>query len=145
MVDCDMEDGHHGTQSYALSWKPYQGDSLNLPDHSKIPNLDPSAGLFVNHRRSLFECDFVSLDSRLESRKSVMDNSFTLGSTEEADNVKILLPQPENSHDDSHFHVTVILRITFDPRKSLDYKVVQATARPNSDLEIQVYSSETGN
>ncbi|GJV99721.1 hypothetical protein Tco_1554973 [Tanacetum coccineum] len=30
------------------------------------------------------------IDSRLESRKSAMDNSFTLGSTEEADNVKIL-------------------------------------------------------
>ncbi|GJR83868.1 hypothetical protein Tco_0154653 [Tanacetum coccineum] len=24
-------------RSYALSWKPYQGDSLNLPDHSLIP------------------------------------------------------------------------------------------------------------
>ncbi|GJX14610.1 hypothetical protein Tco_0206368 [Tanacetum coccineum] len=59
-------------------------------NHSKIPNLDPHAGLFVNHRRSLFECDFVSLDSRLELRKSIMDNSFTLGSTREADNVKIL-------------------------------------------------------
>nr|GFB12844.1 hypothetical protein [Tanacetum cinerariifolium] len=23
--------------SYALSWKPYQGDSLNLPDHSLVP------------------------------------------------------------------------------------------------------------
>ncbi|GJZ08325.1 hypothetical protein Tco_0542608 [Tanacetum coccineum] len=31
-----------------------------------------------------------SKDSRLESRKSAMDNSFTLGSTEEVDNVKIL-------------------------------------------------------
>ncbi|GJT86100.1 hypothetical protein Tco_1067817 [Tanacetum coccineum] len=24
---------HKGVRSYALSWKPYQGDSLNLPDH----------------------------------------------------------------------------------------------------------------
>nr|GEU81527.1 hypothetical protein [Tanacetum cinerariifolium] len=40
--------------------------------------------------RSLFECDFVSLDSRLQSKKSAMDSSFTLGLTEEANNVKIL-------------------------------------------------------
>nr|GEU41826.1 hypothetical protein [Tanacetum cinerariifolium] len=104
-----------------------------------------------------------------------MDNSFTLGSTERADNVKILqsckclllcsglaspafdyvynprtnlfkrLPQPENSHDDSHFHITVVLRMAFDHRKSLDNKVVQVVAGPDSDHEIQVYSSETGN
>ncbi|GKE09167.1 hypothetical protein Tco_1412718 [Tanacetum coccineum] len=84
-----------------------------------------------------------------------MENSFTLGSTEELDNVKILqscndlllccgsgspafayvynpctnlfkrLPQPENSHDDSPFLVCVIWRMAFDPRKSPFYKVVQ--------------------
>ncbi|GKC06031.1 hypothetical protein Tco_0997641 [Tanacetum coccineum] len=37
---------------------------------------------------SLFECDFVSLDSRLDSRKSTMDNSF--GSAEKVDHVRIL-------------------------------------------------------
>ncbi|GJS66115.1 hypothetical protein Tco_0680679 [Tanacetum coccineum] len=140
----------------------------------KIPNLDPPAGIFVNHRKSLFECDVVSLDSRLELIKSATDNSLTLASTEETDNVKILqcnglllcsgssspafyyvynpctnmfkrIPQPENSNDDSYFLVTVVLRMTFDPRKSLDYKVVQVGACLNSDLEIQVYSSEIGN
>ncbi|GJR35639.1 hypothetical protein Tco_1211323 [Tanacetum coccineum] len=54
------------------------------------PNLDPPAGIFANHHRRLFKYDFVSLDPRLESRKSAMDNSFTLGSNEEADHVKIL-------------------------------------------------------
>nr|GEW08815.1 hypothetical protein [Tanacetum cinerariifolium] len=29
--------------SYALSWKPYQGDSLNLPDHSLIPTESDSS------------------------------------------------------------------------------------------------------
>ncbi|GJU69594.1 hypothetical protein Tco_1255853 [Tanacetum coccineum] len=58
------------------------------PNHSKILNLDPPAGLFVNHLRSLFECDFVSLDSRLDSSKSTMNNSF--GSAEEVDHVRIL-------------------------------------------------------
>ncbi|GJS92487.1 hypothetical protein Tco_0799455 [Tanacetum coccineum] len=147
---------------------------LFILNRNKIPNLDPPAGIFVNHHRSLFECDFVSLDSRLESRKSATDNSCTLGSTEEVDNVKILkpcngllmchgssspafyyvydsctnlfqrLPQLENSHDDSHFFITVVFKMAFDPRKSLDYKVVQVGACPNSDLEIQVYSSKTG-
>ncbi|GJR71980.1 hypothetical protein Tco_0084345 [Tanacetum coccineum] len=113
--------------------------------------------------------------SILESRKSAIVNTFTLGTTEEADNVKILqscngllmcsgsaspafyyvynpctnlfkrLSQPEKSHDDSYFHLTVVLRMTFDLRKSLDYKVVLVVARLNFDLEIQVYSSETGN
>nr|GEY91703.1 hypothetical protein [Tanacetum cinerariifolium] len=54
----------------------------------KIPILDPPAGIFANHLTSLFECDFVSLDSRLNSKKSTMDHSF--GSTEEVDHVRIL-------------------------------------------------------
>ncbi|GKA21293.1 hypothetical protein Tco_0701282 [Tanacetum coccineum] len=57
---------------------------------NQITKFDPPIGLFVNHIRSLFKCAFVSLDSRLRSKKSAMDNSFTLGSTEEAKNVKIL-------------------------------------------------------
>ncbi|GKD18657.1 hypothetical protein Tco_1207815 [Tanacetum coccineum] len=65
---------------------------LTSPDFTrnrrKIPNLDPPACLFVNHLRSLFVCDFVSLDSRLDSRKSTMDNSF--GSADEVDHVRIL-------------------------------------------------------
>ncbi|GKA72266.1 reverse transcriptase domain-containing protein [Tanacetum coccineum] len=55
---------------------------------NKIPNLDSPAGIFANHLRSLFECDFVSLDSRLNSKKFTMDNSF--GSAEEVDHVRIL-------------------------------------------------------
>ncbi|GJV65093.1 hypothetical protein Tco_1475921 [Tanacetum coccineum] len=150
------------------------GSSSNRKlSHSKIPNIDPPAGIFVNHHRRLFKCDFMSLDPRIESRKSAMDNLFTFGSNEEAANVKILQsynglllysgsgspafdyvynpctnlfkPQPENSHYDSHFDVTVVLRMAFNPTKSLDYKVVQLFARINSDFEIQVYSSKTGN
>nr|GEX26468.1 hypothetical protein [Tanacetum cinerariifolium] len=56
----------------------------------QITKVDPPVGLFVNHIISLFKSDFVSLDPRLQSKKSAMDRSFTLGSTEEADNVKIL-------------------------------------------------------
>ncbi|GKC95620.1 hypothetical protein Tco_1161062 [Tanacetum coccineum] len=81
-----------------------------------------------------------------------MDNSFTLGSNEEANHVKILqscnglllcsglrshvfyyvynpstnlfkrLLQLENSHDDSLLHATGVLRMTFDPTKSRNYK-----------------------
>nr|GFA01385.1 hypothetical protein [Tanacetum cinerariifolium] len=52
--------------------------------------LDSPAGLFVNHIRSSFDCDFVSLDPIINSRKHTIENSFTLGSTGEADKVKIL-------------------------------------------------------
>nr|GEV81727.1 hypothetical protein [Tanacetum cinerariifolium] len=46
------------------------------------------------------------------------------------------LPQPEYSHDDLHLDVTVVLRISFDPTKSLDYKVVQLFARTNMTLKF---------
>nr|GEZ90103.1 hypothetical protein [Tanacetum cinerariifolium] len=104
-----------------------------------------------------------------------MDISFNLGSAEEVDNLMIFqscyglllcsgsaspafdyiynlctnlfkrLPQPENSHDDSRYYKGVVLRMVSDPRKSLNYKVVQVVGRINSDLIIQVYSSETCN
>ncbi|GJU26220.1 organelle RRM domain-containing protein 6, chloroplastic-like protein [Tanacetum coccineum] len=121
----------------------------------KIPNLDPPAGIFANHLRSLFECDFVSLDSRLNSKKSTMDHSF--GSAEEVDHVRILqscnglllcsgsawpifyyvynpstnlfkrLPQPNYYlRDDSCFFSSGVFRLAFDPRKLSHYKVVQA-------------------
>ncbi|GJV52515.1 hypothetical protein Tco_1448256 [Tanacetum coccineum] len=99
----------------------------------KIPILDPLAGIFANHLRSLFEYDFVSLYPRLKSRKSAMDNSFTLGSNEETYHVKIL--QSCNG----------LLLMAFDPTKSRDYKVVQIFACLHAGLEIHVYSSKTGN
>nr|GEW74460.1 hypothetical protein [Tanacetum cinerariifolium] len=104
-----------------------------------------------------------------------MDISFNLGCAEEVDNLRILqschglllcsgpaspaldyvynpctnlfkrLPKLENSHDDSRYYKGVVLRMAIDPRKSLDYKVVQVVGRIKSDLEIQVYSSETCN
>ncbi|GJX11052.1 retrotransposon protein, putative, ty1-copia subclass [Tanacetum coccineum] len=124
----------------------------DLSKRRKIPNLDPLAGIFANHLRSSYECDFVSLDSRLNSKKSNMDHSF--GSDEEVDHVRILqfcnglllctgstwpvfyyvynpspnlfkrLLQPNYTHDDSGFYS--VLRMAFDLRKSLYYKVVQA-------------------
>ncbi|GJU12953.1 reverse transcriptase domain-containing protein [Tanacetum coccineum] len=101
----------------------------------KIPNLDPPAGIFSNHLRSLFECDFVSLDSRLNSKKSTMDHSF--GSAEEVDHVRIL--QSCNG-----FLLIGVFRLAFDPRKSSHYKVVQAGGEAG-ETWIQIYSSETGN
>ncbi|GJZ33424.1 hypothetical protein Tco_0578860 [Tanacetum coccineum] len=104
---------------------------------------------------------------RLESRKSAIHISFNLGSAEEVDNLRILQschglllcsgsascacdyvynpctnlfkrhPQPENSHDDSRYYKGIVLRMAFDPRKSLDYKVVQVVGRINFDLKIQ--------
>ncbi|GJZ98428.1 hypothetical protein Tco_0670881 [Tanacetum coccineum] len=99
--------------------------------------------------------------------------SFTLGSTEEADNVKILqscnglllcggsglpvfyyvynpstnqykkLSYPDCSLDNSPYYSSAGLRIAFDPTKSLHYKLVDAR-RIFYDIDIQIYSSETG-
>nr|GEY66119.1 hypothetical protein [Tanacetum cinerariifolium] len=57
---------------------------------SQIRCLDSPTGLFVNHIRFSFDCDFVSLDPRINSRKYTIENSFTLDSTKEADKVKTL-------------------------------------------------------
>ncbi|GJW92655.1 hypothetical protein Tco_0170208 [Tanacetum coccineum] len=122
---------------------------------------------------SLFESDFVSLDPRLQLIKSAMDRSFTLGSTEEADNVKIpqscnglllcgglgmpvfdyvynpstnkykKLPYPDCSLDNSPYYSSVGLRIAFDPTKPPHYKLVDA-GRTFCDIDIQIYSLETG-
>ncbi|GJX16945.1 hypothetical protein Tco_0217777 [Tanacetum coccineum] len=57
---------------------------------SKITKVDHPVGRFVNHIRSSFHCDFVSLDPRIKSRKYTIDKSFISGSTEAVDNVNIL-------------------------------------------------------
>ncbi|GKD88483.1 hypothetical protein Tco_1363990 [Tanacetum coccineum] len=86
-------------------------------------------------------------DPRLKSKKSAMDSSFTLGSTEEVDNVKIL--QSCNGLllycllDNSPYYSSAGMRIAFDPTKSLHYKLVDA-GRTFCDIDIQIYSSETG-
>ncbi|GJX67428.1 hypothetical protein Tco_0303155 [Tanacetum coccineum] len=59
-------------------------------NHSQIHNLDPPAGLFVSHSIYPFKCDFMSLDSRIQSRKGTVKNSFTLASIEAVKNVKIV-------------------------------------------------------
>ncbi|GJS83726.1 hypothetical protein Tco_0750267 [Tanacetum coccineum] len=112
-------------------------------------------------------------DPRLQSKKSAIDSSFTLGSPEEADYVKILqscnglllccgsgspvfyyvynpstnlykkLPYPDCSLDNSPYYSSAGLRITFDPTKSPYYKLVDV-GRTFCDIDIQIYSSETG-
>ncbi|GJS43867.1 receptor-like serine/threonine-protein kinase SD1-8 [Tanacetum coccineum] len=150
---------------------------LTSPDftrnRSQIRNIDPPAGLFVNHITSSFHCVFVSLDTRIKSRKYTSDNSFTLGYTESVDNVNILqscnglllctgwegthfyyvynpstnlvkmLPETDYAHDDSNFYGCAGLRLAFDPTKSPDYKVVRA-GRNSCEIVIQIYSSESG-
>ncbi|GKF92618.1 hypothetical protein Tco_0279337 [Tanacetum coccineum] len=76
-----------------------------------------------------------------------MDRSFSRGSTKEADNVKIL--QSCNglllycSLDNSPYHSSARLIIAFDPTKSPHYKLVDV-GRTFCDIDIQIYSSETG-
>ncbi|GJS03842.1 hypothetical protein Tco_0320350 [Tanacetum coccineum] len=128
------------------------GTMDNLDD--RIANLEMVFAYLKNKKMLERKGNKLNKDPRLESRKFVMDNSFTLGSNEEADHVKILqscnglllysgsrlpafyyvynpstnlfkrLLQPENSHDDSHLHAIGVLRIAFDPTKSRDNKVV---------------------
>nr|GEX28094.1 hypothetical protein [Tanacetum cinerariifolium] len=89
---------------------------------------------------------YVVWTIRLDSRKSTMDNSF--GSTEEVDHVRIL--QSFNGlllcagWAWPVYYYKCCIENAFDPRKSFDYKVVQA-GRTSCDIEIQIYSSETGN
>ncbi|GKB29949.1 hypothetical protein Tco_0869350 [Tanacetum coccineum] len=102
---------------------------------------------------SSFDCDFVSLDPIINSRKYTIKNSFTLGSTEEADKVTILqscnglllctgsrrhafnyvynpstnllkiLSEPDYVNVDSNVYGCAGLRLAFDPTKSPYYKV----------------------
>ncbi|GJT82691.1 hypothetical protein Tco_1057033 [Tanacetum coccineum] len=100
-----------------------------------------------------------------------MDSSFTLGSTEEADNIKILqscnglllctgsgrlvfdsvynpstnqfkrILHPDCSLDNSPYYKSAGLRMAFDLTKSPHYKLVDA-GRRTYDIVIQIYSSE---
>nr|GEV66717.1 hypothetical protein [Tanacetum cinerariifolium] len=138
---------------------------------SQIRSLDSPADLFVNHIRSSFDCDFVSLDPRINLRKYTLKNSFTLGSTEEANKVKILqscnglllytgsrrhafdyvynpstnllkiLPEPDYANVDPNVYGCAGLRLAFDPTKSPYYKVVR-TGRICSDTFIQLVLGE---
>ncbi|GJU80684.1 hypothetical protein Tco_1283049, partial [Tanacetum coccineum] len=132
------------------------------------------ADLFVRHITDPFKCHFVSLDSKLQSRKGTMENSFGLASTEAVENIKLVrscnglllytgprwsacyyvynpstnmfkrLPPPDYSHADSPYYLGAGLRMAFDPTKSLNYKVVHA-GRTSSHIDIQTYCSETIN
>ncbi|GKA83433.1 hypothetical protein Tco_0805028 [Tanacetum coccineum] len=138
--------------------------------HSQINNLDPPSGLFVSHNIYLFKCDFVSLDSQIQSRKGTVENSSPLASTKAVKNVKIVkscnglllctgsgwhacyyvfnpstnlfkrLPPPDYSHADSPFYLSDGLRMAFDPTKSCNYEVVH-TGQTSSHIDIRTYCS----
>ncbi|GJZ29281.1 hypothetical protein Tco_0573928 [Tanacetum coccineum] len=57
----------HCGRSYALSWKPCQGDSLNLPDH-RI-HKDGDASRFKNHESSRIK------DKDFRANSDIKDNS----------------------------------------------------------------------
>ncbi|GJU86393.1 retrovirus-related pol polyprotein from transposon TNT 1-94 [Tanacetum coccineum] len=72
---------HKGSRSYALSWKPCQGDSLNLPDHSDHDDCDPEEifmwlGTIVNDGRF----NFPSMDlKKVKLRGQICIESLRLG------------------------------------------------------------------
>ncbi|GJT24690.1 lysophospholipid acyltransferase 1-like protein [Tanacetum coccineum] len=90
--------------------------------HRKIANLDPPAGIFANRLRTLFECDFVSLDSRLNLKNPLW--------------ITHLVPLKKL--------IIGAFRLAFDPRKLIHYKVVQAGGK-SGETWIHIYSLETGN
>nr|GEZ49789.1 hypothetical protein [Tanacetum cinerariifolium] len=126
----------------------------------------------VDARRTFCDID-IQIYSLETVKKSAMDRSFTLGSTEEADNVKILqfcngllfcggsgMPVFDYVHnsstnqykkltyldcliDNSPYYSSARLRTTFDLIKSPHYKLVDAR-RTFCDIDIQIYSLETG-
>ncbi|GJS86780.1 hypothetical protein Tco_0769416 [Tanacetum coccineum] len=83
-------------------------------------------------------------DPRINLRKYTIENSFTLGSTEEADKVKILQACNDYANVDSDVYGYAGLRLAFDPTKSPYYKAVRA-GRTCSDIFIQIYYSEKSN
>ncbi|GJW16492.1 ribonuclease H-like domain-containing protein [Tanacetum coccineum] len=155
----------HLFATVSKQWLRIITSPLFIKTRSQITKVDPPVGLFVNHIRSLFESDFVPLDPRLRSKKSAMDRSFSRGSTEEADNVKILqscnglllcggsgmpvfyyvynpstnqykkIPYADCSLDNSPYYSSAGLRIAFDPTKSPHYKLVDA-GRTFCDIDI---------
>ncbi|GJS31243.1 ribonuclease H-like domain-containing protein [Tanacetum coccineum] len=137
----------HLFSTVSKQWLRIITSLLFIKTHSQITKVDPPDGLFVNYIKSLFESDFVPLDPRLRSKKSAMDRSFSRGSTKEADNVKILKYCNGLllycSLDNSPYYSSAGLRIAFDPTKSPHYKLVDA-GRTFCDIDIQIYSSETG-
>ncbi|GJT66755.1 F-box protein-like protein isoform X1 [Tanacetum coccineum] len=148
---------------------------LTSPDFTRnrcqIPNLDPPVGLFVSHIKHVFKCDFVSFDSRIQSRKCTVENVFAFASIEAGMNFKIvqscnglllcigsgwpyvynlstnlfkMLPLPDYSHADSPYYINVGLIMAFDPIKSLNYKVLHA-GQTSSHIDIRTYCSKIGN
>ncbi|GJT12120.1 hypothetical protein Tco_0859162 [Tanacetum coccineum] len=55
-----------------------------------------------------------------------------------------MLPPLDYSHAGSPFYTSAGQRMTFDPTKSLNYKVVHV-GRTSSHIDIQTYCSEKGN
>ncbi|GJU56874.1 retrovirus-related pol polyprotein from transposon TNT 1-94 [Tanacetum coccineum] len=80
----------HLFTTVSKQWQRILTSPVFTLNSSKITKVDPPVGLFVNHIRSSFHCDFVLLDPKIKSRKYTIDKSFTLGSTEAVDNVNIL-------------------------------------------------------
>ncbi|GJZ78375.1 hypothetical protein Tco_0643212 [Tanacetum coccineum] len=81
---------------------------------SQIRNLDPPAGIF--------SCNGLLLCTGWGSHFDYVYNPST--------NLVKMLPEPDYAHDDSNVYGCAGLRLTFEPTKSSDYKVVRA--RSNS-------------
>ncbi|GJU64273.1 DNA-directed DNA polymerase [Tanacetum coccineum] len=135
----------HMFATVSKQWLRIITSPLFTKNRSQITKVDPPVALFVNHIRSLFECDFVSFDPRLQSIKFAMDSSFTLASLRKLIMLRSCSLAMVCFCDvvrGGVFLITAGLRMTFDPTKSPHYKLVGA-GRTSYDIDIQIYSSET--
>ncbi|GJX43671.1 hypothetical protein Tco_0260347 [Tanacetum coccineum] len=56
-------------RSYALSWKPCQGDSLNLPDHRKHKDGEGDESLY--HAEDRIQYHMLMAENNKDQQKSI--------------------------------------------------------------------------
>nr|GEU99293.1 hypothetical protein [Tanacetum cinerariifolium] len=150
--------------------KPVRGDYLIFLGVRSTTTVGLVSGLVETG--TITAPEVIDDYSRLRLKKSDMDNSFTIGFTEKAKNVKILqscnglllcsgsgrlvfyyvynpstnqfkrLLHPDCSLDNSPYYRSARLRMAFDPTKSPYYKLMDAR-HTYCDIDIQIYSLET--
>ncbi|GJR20676.1 hypothetical protein Tco_0969203 [Tanacetum coccineum] len=136
---------------------------------SQIPNLDPPSGLFLLRPARIYDYDFVPLDNRIRDPRCATlagsiykilqsCNGLLLCCTRipsddyyvynpSINNMFKLLPQCDKNLA-LYLGGGGQMRMAYDPTKSPHYKVFHAELfhnQPGSFIQIQTYSSQTGN
>lgn len=163
----------HLFKSVSKRWLSLITDPNFTLRRSRITNIDPPSGLFLQRPKSSSGYDFVPFDIRIPANRSPINTSLPFGP--DAGNIEILqscnglllccilpdkfyvynpsinlskmLPQPQ-CYSTNLIGLIGGMKLAFDPIKSPHYKVVCAEDIYDvlgSFIQIQTYSSETGN